>query len=91
MDAARQIAELLEIIGVNEHSELVIREHTLKVNGRDDQKISNFMCSTAWVVLINWRVDYKHPLSENVLISLPIDERHLLERVWFTKLYVPVL
>ena len=31
-DAITQIAELLEIIGANEHSELVIREHTLKVN-----------------------------------------------------------
>ena len=31
-DARTQIAELLEIIGANEHSELVIREHTLKVN-----------------------------------------------------------
>ena len=31
-DAVTQIAELLEIIGVSEHSELVIREHTLKIN-----------------------------------------------------------
>ena len=31
-DAITQIAELLETIGANEHSELVIREHTLKVN-----------------------------------------------------------
>ena len=31
-DAVTQIAELLEIIGATEHSELVIREHTLKVN-----------------------------------------------------------
>ena len=27
-----QIAELLDIIGASEHSELVIREHTLKVD-----------------------------------------------------------
>ena len=31
-DAVTQIAELLETIGASEHSELVIREHTLKVN-----------------------------------------------------------
>lgn len=31
-DGITQIAELLEIIRANEHSELVIREHTLKVN-----------------------------------------------------------
>ena len=31
-DAVTQIAGLLELIGASEHSELVIREHTLKVN-----------------------------------------------------------
>ena len=31
-DTVTQIAELLEIIGASEHSELVIREHALKVN-----------------------------------------------------------